>query len=61
MQSSSFAPLPVVLTPAPAASGLRAPQGWPAWDEVVTIRRRPEPCRPDQELFSSWDELLGCR
>lgn len=43
----------------PAAAD--ASLGWAAWDEVLTIRRRPEPARPDPGAFSSWDELLGCR
>ena len=59
MQGSPAAPLPVVLSPVPAAAD--ASLGWAAWDEVLTIRRRPEPARPDPGAFSSWDELLGCR
>ena len=59
MQGSPVAPLPVVLSPLPAAAA--ASLGWAAWDEVLTIRRHPETARPDPGAFSSWDELLGCR
>ena len=59
MQGSPAAPLPVVLSPLPAAAA--ASLGWAAWDEVLTIRRHPETARPDPGAFSSWDELLGCR
>jgi hypothetical protein len=59
MQVPPSAPLPVVLSPLPPAAA--ASLGWAAWDEVLTIRRRPETARPDPGAFSSWDELLGCR